>query len=883
MSTRDNHKDISHDALPEGYELHWYEIKSILGRGSFGITYLALDKNLDQLVAIKEYFPSEFSTRKSARTVHPVTDKNNDMYAWGLDRFIKEARILAKFKHTNIVRVLSVFEHNNTAYMVMEHVHGNALSLAFKNKEPFSENKLLEIFLPILDGLKLVHDAGFIHRDIKPSNIIIREDGSPVLIDFGAARQVSGSSTQALTSLVTYGYAPFEQYNESEETQGPWTDIYALGASLHCGLIGKQPIDALARGSSLLSTNLDPYEPLSISLKEKYSNHFLMAIDHALLFHTYNRPQDVLLWASMLKGKAQIPQLPSSIIKMSEYSNDQIETVAPIEAPNIKQENAITKKPDPSSTETGITNRNQPKHLKRTKSVALASLAGLTLIVGIAIFLLDEKQSSNTNTTQLDQQINSIITKANDARLQGNYLEPKNQSALNLYTQVLELDSTHTEALNRTNEIISLYSDGIRSDITEGYYEKAATKLQLLLAHTPNSAELLTLQNELKNATSNTAQTTISHKNLDQPQTTPPQSTNDPETNKTTTELLARANDYFSANQLTTPSKNNAYETYLDVLNIAPDNQTAKDGISNIANQYLNLALQELENKNLELSKQYLEQGLKVAPEHNALISLNARHKAAQKEKAINDLLKKAAHQHLEKQLTLPTEDNAYKTYQQILKLDSSNQEALTGIAGIARHYFDFAKTREQNRQHEEALELIDRGLTVAPDNTQLLNLRKTVADELKKIERLAQESIIREQNEAKKHQEIASLLTEAEQHMVAQALIKPTGANAHEKFRRVLALDPQNQNAQKGVMDIATHYETLARKHSIDGHYEQSQKYIKQGLSVIPSHEPLLLLDRYVKLRIAELQQPAESNSAPEDKPQQTEEKKNIRIFGNF
>ena len=147
------------------------------------------------------------------------------MYQWGLARFLKEARTLAKFNHPNIVRVLSVFEHNNTAYMVMEYEQGEDLSAVFKKRDNFSEEDLLDIFIPVLDGLALVHSEGFIHRDIKPSNIYIRNDQSPVLIDFGSARQSTGQ-TRTLTSLVTYGYAPFEQYNEGHEKQGAWTDIY---------------------------------------------------------------------------------------------------------------------------------------------------------------------------------------------------------------------------------------------------------------------------------------------------------------------------------------------------------------------------------------------------------------------------------------------------------------------------------------------------------------------------------------------------------------------------------------------------------------------------------------------------------------------------------
>ena len=129
----------SRDILPKGYTFHWYEIVSVLGRGAFGVTYLAKDKNLDRLVAVKEYFPIDFATRETGYTVHPTQGEHRDLYQWGLDRFIKEARTLAKFKHTSIVQVLSVFEHNNTAYMIMEYEQGSDLSRIFKSSQHQSQ------------------------------------------------------------------------------------------------------------------------------------------------------------------------------------------------------------------------------------------------------------------------------------------------------------------------------------------------------------------------------------------------------------------------------------------------------------------------------------------------------------------------------------------------------------------------------------------------------------------------------------------------------------------------------------------------------------------------------------------------------------------------
>ena len=212
------------DALPALSRLHWYVLERVLGQGGFGITYLAKDTNLDQRVAIKEYLPIDVATRLQDSTVRSRTDELRDRYRWGLERFIQEARTLARFDHPNIVRVLSVFEFNNTAYMVMRFEEGVTLSAMLDRRGTLPEADLLRVLLPILDGLELVHNAGFIHRDIKPDNIHIGGDGRPVLLDFGSARQSLGGSN-TLTILIAPGYAPFEQYYSDSTSQGPWTDI----------------------------------------------------------------------------------------------------------------------------------------------------------------------------------------------------------------------------------------------------------------------------------------------------------------------------------------------------------------------------------------------------------------------------------------------------------------------------------------------------------------------------------------------------------------------------------------------------------------------------------------------------------------------------------
>ena len=296
------------NSLQPGYKLHWYHIEQILGQGGFGITYLATDTNLNQKVAIKEYLPVEMAVRQDNISVHPVSGEHGDQFKWGLERFISEARTLARFKHPNIVRVLAVFRENNTAYMVMEYEHGKPLHEILKDRKTLPEDELKNILFPILDGLEAVHKAGFIHRDIKPPNIYIREDNSPVLLDFGSARQSFSEITRTLTTMVSPGYAPFEQYVGKSDRQGPWSDIYGLGATLYRATTGISPPDSMDRSEAILHTGKDIFVSASEISTGKYSAEFLAAIDHAMAFKTDDRPQTIAEWRAIFSGKNIAPR-----------------------------------------------------------------------------------------------------------------------------------------------------------------------------------------------------------------------------------------------------------------------------------------------------------------------------------------------------------------------------------------------------------------------------------------------------------------------------------------------------------------------------------------------------------------------------------------------
>ena len=296
------------NALPNGYRLQEYELVRVLGFGGFGMTYLGYDHNLDKAVAIKEYLPSDIAVRTSDNSVVPQASEFQGDFAWGLERFLDEARTLARFDHRHLVKVHRFFEEHNTAYIVMEYAKGETLFAYLNRKGVLTELELKEILHPILDGLEAVHREGFLHRDIKPDNIVIRaKDRSPVLIDFGAARQAVGAKIGSLTAIGTPGYAPIEQYSTRGNQQGPWTDIYALAVVCYHALTKDVPDDAVAR---MLDDSL---VPVSDRCKGRASQQFLAAIDHALQVAGDARPQSVSEWRAELDDTPIVRQIADLI------------------------------------------------------------------------------------------------------------------------------------------------------------------------------------------------------------------------------------------------------------------------------------------------------------------------------------------------------------------------------------------------------------------------------------------------------------------------------------------------------------------------------------------------------------------------------------------
>jgi formylglycine-generating enzyme required for sulfatase activity/serine/threonine protein kinase len=283
--------------IPVGDLIEEFRVVRILGAGNFGIVYEAENIHLDETVAIKEFLPTELARRDPDGQIRPLSPATTEAFEWARSRFLQEARTLwglgHPIPHRSIVRVTRYREANGSAYMFMEFEHGQALSDLLEQRGTLPYEELEPIILSLLEGLERVHLANILHRDIKPANILIRPDGSPVFIDFGAARNVAVSGETSVFTTYTPRYAAIEQHDSSGK-QGPWTDIYALGATLYRAVTGVTPRSA---AEQLLG---QPQEPASELARGRYPDAFLRAIDAACALKPEDRPQSVEAWRTRL-------------------------------------------------------------------------------------------------------------------------------------------------------------------------------------------------------------------------------------------------------------------------------------------------------------------------------------------------------------------------------------------------------------------------------------------------------------------------------------------------------------------------------------------------------------------------------------------------------
>lgn len=292
------------DFLPDGTCLDRYRLEGRLGGGGFSIVYRATDLAERRRVAIKELFPAKYAWRDADGRVTAKSDRDGRLLNKARKLFFQEASILASLKHPNIVNITHLFSAKGTIYMVMDYEKGITLSRAMRrNGGRLDEQTIRQSVLPLLDGLRLLHDYHLLHLDIKPGNIYLREQGGPVLLDFGAVHKILSLDEMVSIPVVSPGYSPPEQI-QRDAVVGPWTDIYAFGATLRACIQGKPPPAARERLKN------DPLESAVKAFRGRYSRQLLAAIDWAMSVDPEHRPRSVDAFAAALQPGGERPSRP---------------------------------------------------------------------------------------------------------------------------------------------------------------------------------------------------------------------------------------------------------------------------------------------------------------------------------------------------------------------------------------------------------------------------------------------------------------------------------------------------------------------------------------------------------------------------------------------
>ncbi len=293
--------------LPDGLEIAGYRIVKKIASGGFSIVYLAYDSD-GVAVAIKEYLPSSLALRQPGELVPAISRAHLPVFRIGLKCFFEEGRALARIAHPNVVSVLNFFRANDTVYMVMAYESGHSLQEHIQRQRSkgvkVGELFIRTIFTQVVKGLREVHANQLLHLDLKPANIYLRTDGTPMLLDFGAARQTINTDLPTLTPMYTPGFAPPELY--AKTGLGPWTDIYSIGASMFACMVGSPPQPAdQRRNEDKMASHFD-------KLAGQYSPELVQLVRWCLAVDPLARPQSLFAVQKVLQAKAPVTEAPAA-------------------------------------------------------------------------------------------------------------------------------------------------------------------------------------------------------------------------------------------------------------------------------------------------------------------------------------------------------------------------------------------------------------------------------------------------------------------------------------------------------------------------------------------------------------------------------------------
>ncbi|AUI69143.1 serine/threonine-protein kinase [Beggiatoa leptomitoformis] len=762
------HKDHPLYLKPKTLLKNQYIVGKPLGQGGFGVTYIGIDCWLQKRVAIKEYLPASLASRASAEsTIVPL--KNQDQaFQQGLALFIDEARNLAKFDHPHIVRVSNFFEENQTGYMVMDFLDGDNLAVFLdKNGGKITTEQTLNIILPILDALSVVHDKHIYHRDISLHNILLLKTGVPILIDFGAARHIMGEHSRSLDLVLKHGYSPLEQYSGRGKI-GAWTDIYACGALLYQLLSGMLPPAATDRFCEESLISLTDIAGLNIPP-------FLsQTIEKALAVRLENRFQSVADFKAALLG----------------------EPFAPLTTPHNDETTAS-------------------KHQRFIWSSVLFLL--IIIITSISYF--------RPFTAPIDKLLNTAQQQWQTQQL----TSPAGNNVYETYQQILRLDPSNQAAQQGLKQLAAIYQQQAILLKNKGDLSNSLKIIQQGLSLLPQQTELVNLEH------------TLSQLIQEQNQQTQ------------LADLLNKATHELELAQLV-----EAYQTYQQILQLDSSNPQAQAGLSQLADEYVNLAKRQT---TLTDELTIVQQGLTYFPTHQNLLTLQ---KTLARESRIQTLLAQAEQQINALQLTEPIDDNAYNSYQQILILDPEQAQAKAGLLRIAEQYERMARAE---RQPEKRAHLIEKGLKVLPTHPNLLALaqqyllptNKPTPPPVPTTEPPATTPL---PSNSSTDNPLQTLLKTATQQIKAGQL-----ETAIYIYHNVLLLDEKNTQALTGLTQIANRYAQLAQERVEKAALQEGLALVEKGLTAQANNATLLTLQTDIRRRLAEQQTQKEEKKQEDEK----------------
>ncbi|ARN74238.1 serine/threonine protein kinase [Oceanicoccus sagamiensis] len=805
-------------------EIPGYEILEPLGEGGMATVYLGVQKNFQRKVAVKIL---------SARLLSDAS--------FGV-RFLREARIVAQLSHQNIVPVFDVGQHGDCHYIAMELLRGGDLKQRLAKGMPLSE--CLEITQQIASALHYASSKNFVHRDIKPENILFREDGSAVVSDFGIARSTESETNMTLTGTIigTPSYMSPEQ--AQAQTLDGRSDLYSLGIILFEMLTGNVPFTADSAISIGLKHITDPIPELPDEVAE-----FQDLIDKALAkspedrFQTGQEFIDALdeIQANLQSGTESTTIISADALKRHKSASSRRRASGSTSVSRSRARNTTGGRTRSNTGKGRTALRNQPAAAGGSKKIILAaSIVGVLALAGVGGWWVSNTESisaADAESLALKEQTLSLLDNANEALADGRLFEPADNNAQYYYTTALALAPMNQQAIDGIEALISTYLDSAQKSM--GDVDEAAAAQWLnrsaQIAFYANDQSLLERQQTLRADLFQMQQQNIRQ---DQRQ-------------GQVELLLAGAKKALSENKLSSPIGDNAYDKYQSVLALDPENNSALEGIANIAATFLQQSTAEAQKGNFIRARALIAAAIQVDSQHpnlqvaqTTINDLEAKKRsddmrlakqkplspeeiaqqkaAAQKARIeqITGLLAGAAKDLQEDRLQSPAGNNAVAKFRSVLQLDPSNLDALEGLQKVGEKYVVLANAQLKNLKIDKADSYLNIAQKLVPNSQQLFAARRAVLD-------AREDRAIQRELELERQRQIKELLAAAKKDQDAGRLSAPLGNNALEKFSQVLVLDPINTSANSGRNKIVDQLVVDTGKAIKANQFDQAEAYI--------------------------------------------------------